>query len=397
MSNSYEGKLALLSITAFVAVATFLHLIASNYYCTVGFAPPDLRRPSSDGCDYSRGKWVFDDVSRPLYREEECGFLTAQVTCCKNGRKDSLYQKWRWQPTNCSLPKFDARILLEKLKGKRVLFVGDSLMRNQWESMVCLLNSGASPVDRKMWKLGVPFSIFSIQEYNVSVEFYWAPFLVDSNSDDPRNHTISERIIKPDSISGRAELWIPADVLVFNTYIWWMNHPTIKVVSSDGGWNSTEEVDRTVAFEKVITTWADWMRRNVDRAATSSFFVGLSPIHHKGAYWNKTGGGGGCGGETLPIAADSDGAVEMGTDRGLLEIVKKVIKGSGIQVTVVDITAMSEHRKDGHTSVYTVRQGKLLTPEQQADTASFADCLHWCLPGVPDVWNEILYSYIVKP
>jgi hypothetical protein len=127
---------------------------------------------------------------------------------------------------------------MEAMRGKRLMFVGDSLNRNQWESLVCLVQSILSKGRKKIVKRG-SFNTFYAKEYRATLEFYWAPFLVESNSDNPNFHSIKERIISPERIEAHAKHWKDADYLIFNTYIWWMNNADIKVRSTPTSYSLT--------------------------------------------------------------------------------------------------------------------------------------------------------------
>lgn len=54
-------------------------------------------------CDFSVGKWIYDQ-SYPLY-EATCPYLSGKVNCQMNGRPDSDYEKWRWKPDGCNIPR----------------------------------------------------------------------------------------------------------------------------------------------------------------------------------------------------------------------------------------------------------------------------------------------------
>ncbi|KAJ6357542.1 hypothetical protein OIU78_005402 [Salix suchowensis] len=65
--------------------------------------------------------------------------------------------------------------------------------------------------------------------------------------------------------------------------------------------------------------------------------------------------------------------VNVGTDRRLLVVEANVTRSMKVPVYLLNITTLSEYRKDAHTSIYTTRQGQLLTEEQQADPKIYAD------------------------
>lgn len=55
-------------------------------------------------CDIFAGRWVKDD-SYPLYKEGSCPHIDEPFDCFLNGRPDRNYQKLRWQPNDCNIPR----------------------------------------------------------------------------------------------------------------------------------------------------------------------------------------------------------------------------------------------------------------------------------------------------
>ena len=101
-----------------------------------------------------------------------------------------------------------------------------------------------------------------------------------------------------------------------------------------------------------------------------------------GGQWNS---GGHCKEATSPLTEISDTFV---SEKNV--VVEEVIKQMKTPVTVLNITGLSQYRIDAHPSVYGRRRsGKQYSSNSQ-------DCSHWCLPGVPDSWNEILFAYLYQ-
>jgi hypothetical protein len=56
------------------------------------------------GCDMFHGNWVRDE-SYPLYPGGSCPHIDEPFDCHRNGRPDQAYEKLRWQPSECSIPR----------------------------------------------------------------------------------------------------------------------------------------------------------------------------------------------------------------------------------------------------------------------------------------------------
>ncbi|PNX98594.1 protein YLS7-like [Trifolium pratense] len=342
-------------------------------------------------CDFFDGEWVKDD-SYPLYKPGSCSsIIDEQFNCIRNGRPDKDYQKYKWKPKGCTLPRLDGHKLLDLLRGKRLVFVGDSLNRNMWESLICVLRNSVKN-KKKVYEAngrvhfrGEASYSFIFKDYNFSVELFVSPFLVQEWEMPDKNGTKKETL-RLDLVGQSSDQYKDADIIVFNTGHWWTHDKTSKGKGYyQEGSHVYDELNVLEAFRRAITTWGKWVDAKVNPSKSLVLFRGYSASHFSGGQWNS---GGACDHETAPI----DNEKYLTEYPPKMRVLEKVLKYMKTPVSYLNITRMTDFRKDGHPSVYRKQN---LSPEERKSPLRYQDCSHWCLPGVPDAWNEILYAEIL--
>lgn len=99
----------------------------------------------------------------------------------------------------------------------------------------------------------------------------------------------------------------------------------------------------------------------------------ISLTETRGKEWNSRKKN--CLGELEPLS----GSTYPGGAPPAASVVNKVLSSITKPVYLLDITTLSQLRKDAHPSTYSGEH-------------SGTDCSHWCLPGLPDTRNQLLYA-----
>ncbi|XP_047337795.1 protein trichome birefringence-like 14 [Impatiens glandulifera] len=340
-------------------------------------------------CNYAIGKWVFDD-NHPLYSGSGCKqWLSGMWACHLNQRTDFAYEKLKWQPKNCQMEEFTAPKFLERMRHKTLAFIGDSLGRQQFQSMMCMASAGQEMPDvvNVGWEYGLVKArgakrpdgwAYRFPTTNTTILYYWSASLCDLEPLDPTNPQTeyAMHLDRPPSFLSR---YIERfHVVVLNTGHHWnrgkltANRWIMHIGGSPSFVNKIDDMDGAKNF--TIYSIVNWVNTQLPKyPGMKAFYRSISPRHFLNGDWNT---GGTCDNIT-PLSNGKEVFKEVSDDPFPAGAVK------GKNVKFLDVTAISKLRDEGHVSRYSIRP----TPGMQ-------DCLHWCLPGVPDTWNEILFAQI---
>ncbi|KAM7275817.1 hypothetical protein ACFE04_017683 [Oxalis oulophora] len=217
--------------------------------------------------------------------------------------------------------------------------------------------------------------IESAADYKCTVEFYVSHFLVhESKAVIGKKRKPTLRI---DAIDRGSSRWRGADILIFNTAHWWSHSKTKSGINYYQDKDQVHpKLDVSIAFRRALMTWSSWVDRYINKRKTQVFFRSSSPSHFSGGQWNS---GGHCTEATRPLNQSLGSGI---SEKNI--IVEDVIKQMKTGVTILNVTGLSGYRIDGHPSVY----------GRKPESSRVQDCSHWCLPGVPDIWNELLYFHL---
>ncbi|XP_022954314.1 protein trichome birefringence-like 14 isoform X2 [Cucurbita moschata] len=359
----------------------------SDYFDADSISKPT---PISKVCNYAKGRWV-EDNRRPWYSGLGCKqWLSIMWACRLTKRKDFSYEGYRWQPENCYMPEFERSSFLRRMQNKTLAFIGDSLGRQQFQSLMCMLTGGEeSPevedVGKEYGLAKAPGArrpdgwVYRFPDTNTTILYYWSASLSDLepiNRTDPATN-IAMHLDQPPAFMRK--FLHEFNVLVLNTGHHW-NRGKLEanrwVMYVDG--KPVEEnkpLDMGKAKNLTVYSIAKWLDSQLPRHRRNLkvFFRTISPRHFFNGDWNT---GGSCD-NMIPMSGGSEVVQDGSSDI----VVESALKGT--KVKILDITAISQLRDEGHVSRYT-RRAILNT----------SDCLHWCLPGIPDTWNELLLAQI---
>ncbi|KAL6526260.1 hypothetical protein OROMI_029900 [Orobanche minor] len=341
-------------------------------------------------CDIFTGEWI-PNPDAPYYTNETCWAIHEHQNCMKYGRPDSGFSKWRWKPDGCDLPVFNPFQFLDMVRDKYMAFVGDSVGRNQMQSMICLLSR-----DKVEYPIDVSptsnehFKRWKYVNYNFTLAYFTTPFLVRSeerDSDGPTHTGIFNLYLdEPD------ESWATQidgfDYVVLSAGHWFTRTAVYYEDNSVVGCRYCQipnitDLPMTHGYRRAFrTAFRAINGRNNFTGVT--FLRTFAASHFENGLWN---GGGDCV-RRRPFKSNETilEGVNLEFYMVQLEEIRVAQREGKKKFRLMDTTQAMLLRPDGHPSRYGHWPNENVT--------LYNDCVHWCLPGPIDNWADFLLHMI---
>ncbi|XP_074319611.1 protein YLS7-like [Silene latifolia] len=358
---------------------------------------PQKLDDTREDCDLFHGEWFYDSAG-PVYTNNTCPLITQMQNCQGNGRPDKEYESWRWKPSQCELPRFNGTKFLELMSGKTLAFVGDSVARNQMESLLCLLWQVETPKNRGNRHM----HRWYFRSKSVMIVRIWSSWLVHQTSE-PFSY-VPEGIAKlhldvPDESFMQ---YIPNfDVVVLSSGHWFAKQSIYMLNNEIVGTQLWSPPNKQPMKINNIEAFGISVETSMAAMATHPNYTGLtilrsySPDHYEGGAWNT---GGSCTGKAKPVLPDQlveneyTNTMHQKQVMGFHQAVKKQTNKSKLKL--MDITDVFSYRHDGHPGPYRSPDPNKITKRGPDGKPPPQDCLHWCMPGAVDTWNELVLEII---
>ena len=231
-------------------------------------------------------------------------------------------------------------------------------------------------------------------DYNFTLTILWSPFLVKAIEADPRGRSFSSAMNL--SLDEADNAWASKienfDYVIISSGQWFFRPLTFyengQVVGGQKGGKDMVDLNLYGYRKAFRTSFRTIINLNGFKGLT--FLVTHSPKHFEHGEWNE---GGFCN-RTKPFTKEQRQAYNYMDDLEAMHhmqveefrAAEKDARKKGLHFGLIDITDAMAMRPDGHPDKY----GRLYNKDVKV-----IDCVHWCLPGPVDTWNEFLL-YMMK-
>lgn len=256
--------------------------------------------------------------------------------------------------------------------------------------------ASAEDISKRYTTNAIYFRRWYYADYNFTLATLWSPFLVTANDADLNGHSnnslMNLYLDKPDKawlneIENFDFVIISAGQWFFRPLFFYENDQIVGCHKC--GQNNIKDLTHYYGYKKAFqTTFRTIMNLKGYKGVT--FLRTFSPAHFENGDWNK---GGSCE-RKMPYTKEEvkfDGYIFETYRTQVEEFIEaeKEAKKKGLQFLMLNTTEIMLRRPDGHPNNYVYGYSK-------NKNVTYNDCVHWCLPGPIDTWNEILYYNLLK-